>query len=227
MAETWLRIVTYRTTQGSGEARKYLTDSLQDVLRKLGGTPGFRGGHWACDPEGLTLAAVTNWSSREAIEQAMGYLKQLRGDRLAHGLTLGKEVNLALLTSPTSWEPADWQAITSRNASNWLRVAFYDSEVTDAAAVEYLRASTGDALQVLKQQAGFRVGYWAHDPVDGTSAAVTYWDGLDYIEKAGGELDRIHADRKAHGSAIGDVLNLQLVHTELVGEGAQGWLPKR
>src|SRR5947199_91627 len=66
MAETWLRIVTYRTTQGSGEARKYLTDGLQDVLRQLGGTPGFRGGHWAHDPEGLTIAAVTNWGSRDA-----------------------------------------------------------------------------------------------------------------------------------------------------------------
>jgi len=224
MAETWLRIVTYKTTQGSGEARKYLTDSLQDVLRNLGGTTGFRGGHWAHDAEGLTLAAVTNWGSRDAIEAAGDYLKRLRGERLSHGLTLLKEVNLQLVTSPTSWDPADWQAITSRNASNWMRVAFYDN-VTDPAAVEHLRAGTGDALDVLKQLPGFRVGYWGHDAVEGTSAAITYWDGMEYIDKAAGELEQIHADRKAHGSAIADVLNLQLLHTELVGEGAQGWLP--
>jgi hypothetical protein len=224
MAETWLRIVTYKTTRGSSEARTYITDGLQDVLRKLGGTPGFRGGHWAHDQEGLTIAAVTNWSSREAIESTGSYLKQLRGDRLAHGLTLGKEVNLQLVTSPTSWDPADWTAITSRNASNWMRVAFYDN-AKDPAAVEHLRTSTGDALDVLKKQDGFRVGYWGHDSVEGTAAAVTYWDGLEYIEKASGELATIHADRKAHGSAIADVLNLQLLHTELVGEGAKGWMP--
>jgi hypothetical protein len=224
MAETWLRIVTYRTTKSSAEARKYLTDSLQDVLRNLGGTPGFRGGHWAHDPDGLTLAAVTNWSSRDAIESSMTYLKKLRGERLAHGLTTGKEVNLQLVTSPTSWDPADWAAMTGRNTSNWMRVAFYDN-AKDSAAVEHLRSSTGEALEVLKQQAGFRVGYWGHDAVEGTAAAVTYWDGMDYIEKARGELERIHADRKAHGSAIADVLNLQLLHTALVGEGAKGWMP--
>jgi hypothetical protein len=224
MAETWLRIVTYKTTQGSGEARKYLTDTLQDVLRTLGGTTGFRGGHWAHDPNGLTLAAVTNWASREAIDDAGPYLQQLRGERLAHGLALGQEVNLQLVTSPTPWEPADWQVITSRHASNWLRVALYETKGGPDAA-DHLRSTTRDALAVLKKQDGFRVGYWGHDPVVGTMAAVTYWDGLEYIEKAGAELDRLHAQRVQHG-AIADVLNLQLLHTELVGAGAQGWLPK-
>jgi hypothetical protein len=79
---------------------------------------------------------------------------------------------------------------------------------------------------VLTKQAGFRVGYWGHHPVDGTMAAVTYWDGLDYIEKASGELERIHRERQEHGGALADVLNLQLLHTELVGAGAQGGLAK-
>lgn len=226
MAETWLRIVTYKTKKGSGDGRKYLTDSLQDVLRNLGGTPGFRGGHWAHDPDGTTIAAVTNWSSRDAIESSMSYLKQLRGERLAHGLTLGKEVNLQLVTSPMAWDAADWDVVTTRQASNWLRVAFYDTKAKDPAAVEHLRSSTRDALNVLKKQEGFRVGYWGHDPVDGTMAAVTYWDGLEYIDKASAELERLQQGRKEHGGAIGDVLNLELLHTELVGGDAKGWLPK-
>jgi hypothetical protein len=225
MAETWLRIVTYRTTQGSGEARRYLTECFQRMHREFGRTPGFRGGHWAHDPDGLVLAAVTNWASREAIEEAGDYLSMLRADRLAHGLTPGKEVNLQLVTTPTAWEPADWAAITNRHASNWLRVAFYDTQgAKDARAVDHLRSSTREAVAVLKQQAGFRVGYWGHDPVDGTMAAVTYWDGLEYIEKAKPELERLQQERKEHGGTITDVLNLQLLRTELVSAGSAGWL---
>jgi hypothetical protein len=105
-----------------------------------------------------------------------------------------------------------------------LRLAFYETKGGPGGA-DHLRSTTGDALAVLKAQDGFRVGYWGHDPVGGAMAAVTYWDGLEYIEKAQGELDRLHQQRAEHG-AIADVLNLQLLHTELVGAGAQGWLPK-
>jgi hypothetical protein len=225
MAETWLRIVTYRTSPGSDDGRRYVTDGLQRVQREFGRTLGFRGGHWAHDADGEILAAVTNWASREAIEEASDFLRMLRADRLAHGLTLDKEVNLQLVTAPTAWEPADWQAITSRHASNWLRVAFYGTQdAGDAQSADYLRSSTRDAMAMLKQQAGFRVGYWGHDPVGGTMAAITYWDGLEEIVQAAPELQRLQQERREHGGTITEVLNLRLLSTELVHAGATGWL---
>ena len=132
------------------------------------------------------------------------------------------------MTPPAAWEPTDWDVITSRDVSNWLRVVFYDAEAgEDAEAVDHLRTSTRDALHTLKRLAGFRVGYWGHDPVDGTMAAVTYWGGLDYIAQANALLETIHTQREEHGGAISDVLNLQLLNTEAVPAGATGWLPKR
>lgn len=227
MSETWLRIVTYRVPPGDDDAREYITESLQDVHRNLRGERGFLGGRWAHDPDGTTLAAVTYWRSRDAIESAGEYLGALRRERLESGLKIGKEVNLQSLTPPTPWEPGAWDIVTSRGASNWLRVVLYDpQDGKDAEAVAHLRASTHDALRMLKRQPGFRVGYWGHDPVVGTMAAVTYWGGLGYIKRAGAQLERLHAQRGEHGSAVSDVLNLQLLHTDATPLGATGWLPK-
>jgi hypothetical protein len=227
MSETWLRIVTYRAPEGDNDAREYITESLQEVHRNLRKLPEFRGGRWAHDPDGTTLAAITYWGSREAIESAGEYLASLRRERLGSGLKLGKEVNLQSVTPPLAWDADAWNLVMSREASNWLRVVFYDPQVgKDAEAVEYLRASTQGALRILKRQPGFRVGYWGHDPVAGTMAAVTYWGGLDYIRQADAELEQLHVERGEHGSAVSDVLNLQLFRTENAIAGATGWLPK-
>ncbi|MGQ0847116.1 MAG: antibiotic biosynthesis monooxygenase [Sporichthyaceae bacterium] len=227
MSETWLRIVTYRAPDGDADAREYITESLQEVHRNLRSEPGFLGGRWAHDPDGTTLAAVTYWKSREAIESAGEFLESLRRERLGSGLKLGKEVNLQSVTPPAAWEPEAWNLVTSRDATTWLRVVFYDAAAgKDAEAVDHLRSSTHEAIRMLKEQAGFRVGYWGHDPVDGTMAAVTYWGGLQYIQRAGGELDRIHAQRGAHGGSLSDVLNLQLLHTSAAPAASTGWLPK-
>ncbi len=227
MSETWLRIVTYRAPEGDADAREYITESLQEVHRNLRRSPGFLGGRWADDPEGTTLAAITYWRSREAIESAGDYLARLRGERLGSGLKLSKEVNLRSDTPPAAWESAAWDVVTSRDSSNWLRVVFYDPQTgMDSEAVRHLRASTDDALRMLKQQPGFRVGYWGHDPVVGTMAAVTYWGGLDYIRQADAQLELLHAERGEHGSDVSDVLNLQLFHATATPVEATGWLPK-
>lgn len=227
MSETWLRIVTYRAPDGDGDAREYITESLQEVHRNLRKSPGFRGGRWAHDPDGTTLAAITYWSSREAIETAGEYLASLRQERLGSGLKLGKEVNLQSVTPPLAWDAEAWNLVMSREASNWLRVVFYDAESgKDAEAVEHLRASTHSALRMLKQQPGFRVGYWGQDPVVGTMAAVTYWGGLDYIRQADAQLEQLHVERGEHGSEVSDVLNLQLFRTEAAIAGSTGWLPR-
>ncbi|MGQ0465294.1 MAG: putative quinol monooxygenase [Sporichthyaceae bacterium] len=225
MSETWLRIVTYRIPPGDADAREYIVESLQEVHRNLRRNPGFIVGRWAHDPDDTMLAAVTYWRSREAIQAAGDYLEALRRERLGSGLRLGKEVNLQSVTPPASWDPSAWEVVTSRDVSTWLRVVFYEV-LPGRDALDHLRASTHDALRRLKEQAGFRVGYWGHDPVGGTMAAITYWGGLDYITRAGGLLDEIHAQRGEHGGVVSDVLNLRLWPTEVAAGEAVGWLPK-
>lgn len=225
MAQTWLRIVTYRTDATDADGREYLEQSLQDTIRMLETKSGFRGGHWGQDPDAHIMAAVTSWEDLESIEAVAADLAALHKDRAKHGLTVHGSVNLRLVTHPTAWAASDWQSITSRNASNCLRVYFYEPEHIDEATAEHLRASTEDVIKVLKGQQGFRIGYWGQDPQSGTMAAITYWDSRDSINLAGPELERLHQLRKQHGIAGGDVINLELLHTEIApGGAAKGWL---
>ena len=227
MAQTCLRIVTYDIGEGSGTPTKYLEDSLQEVIPMLHGKPGFRGGHWGHDEDETVLAAVTNWASREAIESANDFLTELHAQRLARGLQVSRAVNLELVTAPTEWDAADWSAITSREASNWLRVFFYTAEKSSNERIAgYLQNSTHQTLKLLKKQPGFRVGYWGRDRVEGTMAAITYWDSKGAIEAASPELERLHQARKEHGVASSGVVNLKLIRTEVrPGTHAKGWLP--
>lgn len=225
MAETWLRIVTYSADGGKEGSREYLAQSLQDTIRMLESKSGFRGGHWGVDADANTLAAVTNWETRESIEAVSGDLEALHEDRKKHGLKMATSVNLRLITAPTSWSAGDWSSITSRKSSNWLRVYLYDAQSKDARTAEHLRNSTEDVIKVLKSQPGFRIGYWGQDPETNKFAAITYWDGLESINLAAPELERLHQLRKEHGLANGTVLNLLLLHTEIApGGAAHGWL---
>jgi hypothetical protein len=225
MAETWLRIVTYRVAGAGTDAEEYLEQNIQDTIRMLESKAGFRGGHWGHDPEAKVMAAVTNWESLAAIDAVAPELADLHKERAKHGLTDHTEVNLCLVTHPTSWAASDWQSITSRRSSNCMRVYFYEPEHTDPGTVEHLRSSTEDVIKVLKGQQGFRLGYWGHDPKAGTMAAITYWDGRESINLAGPELERLHELRKQAGIAGGTVINLELLHTRIPpGGAAQGWL---
>ncbi len=171
------------------------------------------------------MAAVTNWEDLESIEAVSAELAELHKQRAKHGLTDHAAVNLRLITHPTSWAPGEWQSITTRKASNWMRVYFYDPKKHDEVTAEHLRASTQDVIKVLKGQQGFRLGYWGQDPKAGTMAAITYWDGRESIDKAAPELERLHQLRKEHGIAGATVLNLELLHTQIPpGGAAKGWL---
>lgn len=225
MAETWLRIVTYRVAGAGEDAQEYLEQNVQDTIRMLESKAGFRGGHWGYDPDAKVMAAVTNWEDLEAIDAVAPELADLHKQRAKHGLTDHSAVNLRLVTHPTSWAAGDWQSITTRKASNYLRVYFYEPAHTDASTLDHLRASTEDVIKVLKGQQGFRIGYWGQDPKSGTMAAITYWDGRESINLAAPELERLHELRKQHGIAEGHVINLELLHTRIPpGGAAKGWL---
>lgn len=225
MAETWLRVATY-TANGSelDEFLDYMAKDVQHVVKRLEKQPGFRGGHWGQDPETGTVAAVTHWASRGAIENAAPVFDSVAADRAAHGVKSAGATNLCLLTNPTVWDAEDWAAITGGKAANWLRVALYRPTGSGEDSVEYLQSSTKAALKMLKRQPGFRTGYWGHDPVDGTMAAVTYWDSQEAISAAGAELDRLHQEREQHGVRTETVANLRLLPAPPHMVEPHGWL---
>jgi heme-degrading monooxygenase HmoA len=226
MAETWLRVATYASDgSGSDEFLEYMESSIHHVVRRLEKQTGFRGGHWGHDPETGTIAAVTHWASRAAIENAAAVFEEVAADRAAHGIKSTGATNLCLFTSPTTWEQQDWAAITGGTAANWLRVALYRPERSEDECAEYLRTSTRAAIDMLERQPGFRAGYWGHDPVEGTMAAVTYWDGQDAIVAAGGELERLHRERWEHGVRTETIVNLRLFPAPAsMAEVPHGWL---
>ncbi len=225
MAETWLRVATY-TPAGSGseDFLNYMESSVQSVVTRLEKQPGFRGGHWGHDPASGGVAAVTHWSSRTAIENAARVFDAVAADRSAHGVRASSTANLRLFTNPTSWSAGDWAAIMGGKAANWLRVVLYRPEGPADECVDYLRSSTQEAVRILERLPGFRTGYWGHDPVDGTMAAVTYWDSEDAIANATPELDRLHQERKAHGIQTDTVVNLRLLPAPTHMVEPQGWL---
>ncbi|MGQ0845843.1 MAG: hypothetical protein ACT4QF_17110 [Sporichthyaceae bacterium] len=225
MAETWLRIVTYRADAGGKDGREYLEQSLQDTIRMLESKDGFRGGHWGHDADGDIMAAVTNWEDLESIEAVSAELAALHKERAKHGLSVHSSVNLKLITTPTAWAASDWESITSRKASNWMRVYTYEPKSGKGDSVEHLRESAQDVIKVLKGAKGFRLGYWGQDPSTKTAAAITYWDSLENIRAAGPELDRLKELRQSAGIAAGSVVNLELLHTQIPpGGAARGWL---
>lgn len=225
MAETWLRVATYARDGSDGdEFLDYMEKSVQHVVKRLEKQPGFRGGHWGHDPETGTVAAVTHWASRRAIEGAAPVFDAVADDRAAHGIKSTGATNLCLFTSPTAWDADDWAAITGGTAANWLRVALYRPTGSSEECVEYLRSSTQAAIAMLKRKRGFRTGYWGHDPVDGTMAAVTYWDSQEAINSARDELDRLHREREEHGVRTETIVNLRLLPAPPHMMEPHGWL---
>ncbi len=84
--ETWLRVVTYKVDAGDERAQTYLDSNLHDVLHILERQPGFQLGYWGRDVDAGTMAAVTYWSSRDAIDDAGYTLHQLQAEAASHGV---------------------------------------------------------------------------------------------------------------------------------------------
>jgi heme-degrading monooxygenase HmoA len=100
--ETWLRVVIYRTRDiGNAAALDYMKESTTQTLAMLEGQPGFRLGYWGLDPDEGTMAAVTYWSSEDAITRATAQLIRLHEQRAAHGISVESIQNVQLFTVPT------------------------------------------------------------------------------------------------------------------------------
>lgn len=97
MSETWIRIVIYKTDgETDPSATEYMRKSVQEVVRKLEKEPGFQLGYWGNNvPEGR-MAAVTYWSSKDAIERATAALSELHKERAARGIVIDRAHNVQL-----------------------------------------------------------------------------------------------------------------------------------
>jgi hypothetical protein len=232
MSEMWLRVVLFDCDRpGDAATLDYMRSSITETIGRLRAQgPGFKGGQWGHDPEAGTLAAVTHWASRDGIRAAEAELAALSDERREQGVRPRSVTNLRVLAMPSTWDQADWQAVHADRTDTWLRVALYRPErQDDPQAMAYLRESTNDAVRMLNRCTGFRIGFWGHDPVEGTMAAVTYWDSLESIKGAAAELEQLHGDRAAHGIATDVIANIHLFPTPVIEQGEpQGYVaPQR
>jgi heme-degrading monooxygenase HmoA len=97
---TWLRVVTYQHAPGDEDAERYMKHNIEDCLHVLEKQPGFQLGYWGRDLDEHTMAAVTYWSSREAIDDAMPTLYQLQAEAAAHGVHRVDVRNVRLFALP-------------------------------------------------------------------------------------------------------------------------------
>ncbi|MGQ0845645.1 MAG: hypothetical protein ACT4QF_16095 [Sporichthyaceae bacterium] len=104
MSETWIRIVIYKTEGPADSAAvDYMRKSVQDVVRKLEREPGFQLGYWGNNAEEGRMAAVTYWSSKDAIERATASLIELHRERASKGIVVDRAHNVRLFAGT----PAD------------------------------------------------------------------------------------------------------------------------
>lgn len=99
MAETWMRVVIYRShsTEESAGA-EYLRTSTRDTLRLLEGQPGFKLGYWGHNPSAGEMAAVTYWESLESIRAAGPVLQKLQSERDRQGIRVTSARNMRLMS---------------------------------------------------------------------------------------------------------------------------------
>ncbi len=110
-AATWLRVVIYESRGGDyDESLEVLESKIQGFLRVLKAQPGFVVAYWGHNPEDGTIAAVTHWRSRQAIQDASSELKQLQSQGLEHDIHVVSVQNLELFTVPAAlsmWNDVD------------------------------------------------------------------------------------------------------------------------
>jgi heme-degrading monooxygenase HmoA len=96
-AENWLRLVTYRVALPEDErATHYMMVSIQDCLKVLEKQPGFQRGYWGRDSSGGGMAAVTYWSTLDAIAAAGPTLRELQMEAASNGVCAVDERNIHL-----------------------------------------------------------------------------------------------------------------------------------
>jgi heme-degrading monooxygenase HmoA len=97
VSETWIRIVIYKADDPSDPANvEYMRKSVQDVVRLLEKAPGFQLGYWGNNSVEGRMAAVTYWSSKDAIEKASASLAQLHQERAERGIRVERAHNVQL-----------------------------------------------------------------------------------------------------------------------------------
>ncbi|HEX3830053.1 MAG TPA: hypothetical protein VHV82_22540 [Sporichthyaceae bacterium] len=120
--ETWLRVVIYRARDiGDRAALDYMKESTTQTLAMLEGQPGFRLGYWGVDPDEGTMAAVTYWSSEDAIQRATAQLIRLHEQRAAHGISVESIQNVQLFSVPTLPPGATGEPEEPKGRRRWSR----------------------------------------------------------------------------------------------------------
>ncbi|MGH7535341.1 MAG: hypothetical protein ACREMG_07135, partial [Gemmatimonadales bacterium] len=97
MSEVWLRVVIYKSDSDNPEAdEQYLKRAAQEAVRVYEKMDGCTLGYFGHDKRVGTMAAVTYWSSLEAIEASKPALKELQQQRASEGVQLVSESNFRL-----------------------------------------------------------------------------------------------------------------------------------
>lgn len=98
-AESWLRVVTYRVSLEDERAMNYMTASIQDCLNVLEKQSGFQRGYWGRESSGGGMAAVSYWSTLDAIAAAGPTLRELQMEAASNGVRPVDERNIHLFAS--------------------------------------------------------------------------------------------------------------------------------
>jgi len=93
--EVWLRVVVYEGSSGDVD-EQFIRDAAQEAVRVLEKTPGCTLGYWGNDKKAGTMAAVTYWTSLEAIEAAQPTLEKLQSERASSGVKVVSANNFKL-----------------------------------------------------------------------------------------------------------------------------------
>lgn len=104
--ETWIRVVTYEGTSDDAESQqKYMDFTAQTVVPLLQKTEGCTLGYWGEDPTSGLMAAVTYWSSRDAIDAALPTFAQFKEQREKLGMkqTSANNFSLARVSPFSAW----------------------------------------------------------------------------------------------------------------------------
>lgn len=102
MEGSWIRIVIYDCVVEDRESHSaYMMYTAKNVIRVLSHCDGYVDGYWADDPETGKMAAITFWTSLEAIEEANPRLERFHEERERLGVRVVSVDNFKLLTVGT------------------------------------------------------------------------------------------------------------------------------